>query len=225
MPKTILVIEDEESIQKIIRAFLEDAGYSVILAGDGVSGIEAFHRTKPDLILLDLVLPKVDGYAVCEILRKESRVPVIMLTALDDNDSQMKGFDVLADDYITKPFSMPLVVRRIEAVLRRTEQGCPTETSVLRYKDLVLDTESYAVSVGGEGIALTTREFEILKFLLENRGRVFTREHLLDSIWGYDYFGDARIVNTHIKNIRKKLGADYIETIRGVGYKIEKENQ
>ena len=157
MPKTILVIEDEESIQKIIRAFLEDAGYSVILAGDGVAGIEAFHRTKPDLILLDLMLPKVDGYAVCEILRKESRVPVIMLTALDDNDSQMKGFDVLADDYITKPFSMPLVVRRIEAVLRRTEQGCPTETSVLRYKDLVLDTESYAVSVGGEGIALTTR--------------------------------------------------------------------
>ena len=166
------------------------------------------------------MLPKIDGFAVCEILRKESRTPIIMLTARDDDASQMKGFDVLADDYIIKPFSMPLVLRRIEAVLRRTEQGPEEEPSVI-----TLDTENYEVLVGTDEVSLTSREFEILKLLLENPGKVFSRESLLDSVWGYEYYGDQKIVNTHIKNIRKKLGVDYIETIRGVGYKIEKENQ
>lgn len=224
MSKMILIIEDEESIQNIIRAFLEDAGYTVVLAADGLEGIEQFRVNKPDLVLLDLMLPKIDGFAVCEILRKESRVPIIMLTALDDDDSQMKGFDALADDYITKPFSMPIVMKHIEAVLRRAEQGGGVETNILRYKDLTLDTDSFTVFVKDESVSLTIREFEILKLLVENQGRVFTRESLLDSIWGYDYFGDEKIVNTHIKNIRKKLGVDYIETIRGAGYKIEKEN-
>ena len=224
MSKMILIIEDEESIQNIIKAFLEDAGYTVVLAADGLEGIEQFRANKPDLVLLDLMLPKIDGFAVCEILRKESRVPIIMLTALDDDDSQMKGFDALADDYITKPFSMPLVVKHIEAVLRRAEQGAGVETNILRYKDLTLDTDSFTALVKEESVSLTIREFEILKLLVENQGRVFTRESLLDSIWGYDYFGDEKIVNTHIKNIRKKLGVDYIETIRGAGYKIEKEN-
>ena len=224
MSKMILIIEDEESIQNIIKAFLEDAGYTVALAADGLEGIEQFRENKPDLVLLDLMLPKVDGFAVCEILRKESQVPIIMLTALDDDDSQMKGFDAMADDYITKPFSMPVVMKHIEAVLRRAEQGAGVETNILRYKDLTLDTDSFTVLVKDESVSLTIREFEILKLLVENQGRVFTRESLLDSIWGYDYFGDEKIVNTHIKNIRKKLGVDYIETIRGAGYKIEKEN-
>lgn len=224
MSKMILIIEDEESIQNIIRAFLEDAGYTVVLAADGLEGIEQFRENKPDLVLLDLMLPKIDGFAVCEILRRESHVPIIMLTALDDDDSQMKGFDALADDYITKPFSMPVVMKHIEAVLRRAEQGAGVETNILRYKDLTLDTDSFTVLVKDESVSLTIREFEILKLLVENQGRVFTRESLLDSIWGYDYFGDEKIVNTHIKNIRKKLGVDYIETIRGAGYKIEKED-
>lgn len=224
MSKMILIIEDEESIQNIIKAFLEDAGYAVVLAADGMEGIEQFRANKPDLVLLDLMLPKIDGFAVCEILRKESHVPIIMLTALDDDDSQMKGFDALADDYITKPFSMPVVMKHIEAVLRRAEQGAGVETNILRYKDLTLDADSFTVLVKDESVSLTIREFEILKLLVENQGRVFTRESLLDSIWGYDYFGDEKIVNTHIKNIRKKLGVDYIETIRGAGYKIEKEN-
>lgn len=223
MSKTILIIEDEQAIQNIIKAFLEDAGYTVIAADDGVDGIAKFHKCSPDLVLLDLLLPKVDGFAVCELIRKESKVPIIMLTALDDDDSQMKGFDVLADDYITKPFSMPLVVRRIEAVLRRTDEQ-PQDTSVIQYKNICLDTESYEVCVDSKSIALTTREFDILKLLLENQGRVFSRDNLLNSIWGYDYFGDEKIVNTHIKNIRRKMGVDCIETIRGVGYKIEKEN-
>ena len=225
MAKTILIIEDETAIQNIVRAFLEDAGYTVYSAGDGLEGIEIFRRCNPDLVLLDLMLPKIDGFAVCEILRKESRTPIIMLTARDDDASQMKGFDVLADDYIIKPFSMPLVLRRIEAVLRRTEQGNEEEPSVIRYKEITLDGENYEVLVGTDEVSLTSREFEILKLLLENPGKVFSRESLLDSVWGYEYYGDQKIVNTHIKNIRKKLGVDYIETIRGVGYKIEKENQ
>ncbi len=224
MSKMILIIEDERSIQNVIKAFLEDAGYTVILAGDGLEGVEQFRLHKPDLVLLDLMLPKIDGFAVCEILRKESRVPIIMLTALDDDDSQLKGFDALADDYITKPFSMPVVMKRIEAVLRRTEQGSAAPSSVIRYKEITLDTDSLTVLVGALSVSLTAREFDILKLLLENQGRVVSREKLLDSIWGYGYIGDEKIVNTHIKNIRKKLGVDYIETIRGAGYKIEKEN-
>lgn len=224
MSKTILIIEDEKAIQNIIKAFLEDAGYTTVLADDGLEGIEQFHKCSPDLVLLDLMLPKIDGFAVCELIRKESHIPVIMLTARDDDDSQIKGFDALADDYITKPFTMPLVMRRIEAVLRRTEQGNQTENTIIHYKDISLDIDSFTVLVNGENISLTTREFEILKLLLENQGRVFTRDNLLNTIWGYDYFGDAKIVNTHIKNIRRKLGVDYIDTIRGVGYKIENEN-
>ena len=224
MSKRILIIEDERSIQNVIKAFLEDAGYTVILAGDGLEGVEQFRLHKPDLVLLDLMLPKIDGFAVCEILRKESRVPIIMLTALDDDDSQLKGFDALADDYITKPFSMPVVMKRIEAVLRRAEQGSTAPSSVIRYKEITLDTDSLTVLVGALSVSLTAREFDILKLLLENQGRVVSREKLLDSIWGYGYIGDEKIVNTHIKNIRKKLGVDYIETIRGAGYKIEKEN-
>ena len=224
MPKTILVIEDEKPIQSILKAFLVDAGYTVLLAGDGVEGLEKFHQHRPDLVLLDVLLPGIDGFTVCKTLRQESRVPIIMLTALEDDASQIKGFDAMADDYITKPFSMPLVLRRIEAVLRRSEQGMQSEPAVIHYKDITMDTDSFTVHIGQELVPLTTREFEILKFLLENQGRVFTRDHLLNSIWGYDFFGDEKIVNTHIKNIRKKLGAEYIETIRGVGYKIAKED-
>ena len=224
MSKTILIIEDEKAIQNIIKAFLEDAGYTAVLADDGLEGIEKFHKFSPDLVLLDLMLPKINGFAVCELIRKESQVPIIMLTARDDDESQMKGFDALADDYITKPFTMPLVMRRIEAVLRRTEHGNQAENTVIHYKDISLDADSFTVLVSGESVSLTTREFEILKLFLENQGRVFTRDNLLNMIWGYDYFGDAKIVNTHIKNIRRKLGVDYIETIRGMGYKIEKEN-
>lgn len=223
MQKDILIIEDEKSIQNILKAFLEDAGYSITLADDGMAGIAAFHKATFDLILLDIMLPKLDGYSVCEMIRNESTTPIILLTALDDEDSQLKGFDLLADDYITKPFSMPLVLRRIEAVLRRA-QNTDTNNNTLTCREIQLDTESYKVFVAGQEIVLTTREFEILRLFMENQGRVFTRQQLLDIIWDYDYMGDDKIVNTHIKNIRKKLGVDCIETIRGVGYRIDKEN-
>lgn len=225
MSKMILVIEDEDSIRKVIKAFLEDAGYTVFEASDGLEGLEKFRQHNLDLILLDLMLPKMNGFSLCEAIRKESRVPIIMLTALDSEADQMKGFDALADDYITKPFSMPVVVRHIEAVLRRVQQDSPVEESnVIHYKNIAVNTDSLTVRVDGEAVTLTTREFEILKFLLENQDKVVTRENLIDNIWGYEHLGDEKIVNTHIKNIRRKLGVDYIETIRGAGYKIEKED-
>ena len=223
MQKSILIIEDEKSIQTILKAFLEDAGYSVVLADDGMAGIAEFHKSPYDLVLLDIMMPKLDGYTVCEMIRNESDTPVILLTALDDQDSQMKGFDLLADDYITKPFSMPLVLRRIEAVLRRTKNK-EASSNILTCREIQLDTENYKVFVSAKEVILTAREFEILRLFMENQGRVFTREHLLDVIWNYSYVGDDKIINTHIKNIRKKLGVDCIETIRGVGYRIDKEN-
>lgn len=222
MGKRILVIEDEASIQNILRIFLEDAGYQVTLADDGMDGIAAFHKDSFDLVLLDIMMPRLDGYSVCEMIRNESSTPVILLTALDDEDNQMKGFNLLADDYITKPFSMPLVLKRMEAVLRRAQSG--EKSSVLAYQNVQLDTENYKVFVEGKEVTLTAREFDILRLLMENQGRVFTREQLLDIIWNYDYLGDDKIINTHIKNIRKKLGVDCIETIRGVGYRIDKNH-
>lgn len=222
MGKRILVIEDEVSIQNILRIFLEDAGYQVTLADDGMDGIAAFHKDSFDLVLLDIMMPRLDGYSVCEMIRNESSTPIILLTALDDEDNQMKGFNLLADDYITKPFSMPLVLKRMEAVLRRAWSG--EKSSVLVYQNVQLDTENYKVFVEGKEVTLTAREFDILRLLMENQGRVFTREQLLDIIWNYDYLGDDKIINTHIKNIRKKLGVDCIETIRGVGYRIDKNH-
>ena len=222
MGKRILVIEDEASIQNILRIFLEDAGYQVTLADDGMDGIAAFHKDSFDLVLLDIMMPRLDGYSVCEMIRNESSTPIILLTALDDEDNQMKGFNLLADDYITRPFSMPLVLKRMEAVLRRARSG--EKSSVLVYQNVQLDTENYKVFVEGKEVTLTAREFDILRLLMENQGRVFTREQLLDIIWNYDYLGDDKIINTHIKNIRKKLGVDCIETIRGVGYRIDKNH-
>ena len=223
MPKNILIIEDEKSIQNILKAFWEDAGYAVALADDGMDGIAFFHKAVYDLVLLDVMMPRLDGYSVCEMIRNESTTPIILLTALDDEDSQLNGFELLADDYITKPFSMPLVLKRIEAILRRSQEA-ESNPDVLSYRQIQLDTKNYQVFVSGQEVVLTAREFEILRLFMENPGRIFSREQLLDIIWNYDYMGDDKIINTHIKNIRKKLGVDCIETIRGVGYRIDKEN-
>lgn len=221
--KNILIIEDEKAIQNILKAFLENAGYKVTLADDEIDGAAKFHKGNFDLVFLDIMMPKLDGYTVCEMIRRESNVPIILLTALDDEESQMKGFELLADDYITKPFSMPLVLKRMEAVLRRSMDHT-SSSKVITYRDIQLDTENYKVFVSGNEIDLTAREYEILKLFMENKGRVFTRQQIMDIIWNYDYFGDDKIINTHIKNIRKKLGAECIETVRGVGYRIDKEN-
>ena len=222
--KKILVVEDEKDIQNIIKAFLENAEYKVETADDGLEAINLIQKNNYDLIVLDIMLPKLDGFTVCEIIRKNSNVPIIILTALTDEESQLKGFDKLADDYITKPFSMPVLLKHIEAIFRRTNNS-NENTSILKYKNITLNTENYEVYVDNQKVTLTFREYEILKLFLENQGKVFTRDNILNSIWNYDYFGDDKIVNTHIKNIRKKLGYEYIETVRGVGYKIDKEDK
>ena len=222
--KKILVVEDEKDIQNIIKAFLENAEYKVETADDGLDAINFIQKNNYDLILLDIMLPKIDGFTVCEMIRKNSNIPIIILTALTDEESQLKGFDKLADDYITKPFSMPIVLKHIEAILRRTDNS-KESVGILKYKNMVLNTENYEVFVDNKKIPLTYREYEILKLFLENQGKVFTRDNILNSIWNYDYYGDDKIVNTHIKNIRKKLGYDYIETVRGVGYRIVKEDK
>lgn len=218
--KRILVIEDEPDIQEMLCAYLRDAGYSVSAASNGIQAMDCFHRESWDLILLDLMLPKIDGYGVCELIRRESDVPVIMVTALDTEENQIRGFDLQIDDYVTKPFSMPILLRKIAAVLRRT--GSDAESRQLIYRDIVMDLDAYRVTVDGALLDLTTREFELLKELLQNQGRVLTRSVLLGQLWNYDFIGDERIVDSHIKNLRKKLNRDYIETVRGVGYRVEK---
>jgi two-component system response regulator VanR len=205
-----------------MQAFLVDAGYEVVLAPDGAQGIELFRQTGPDLVLLDLMLPGIDGFEVCRRLRQDSATPIIMVTARDDDASQLAGFESLADDYITKPFSMPLVLKRVEAVLRRTLG--PDGPEVIRYKDLQVDTVSRDVRIRGGRVALTVREYDILRLFLGNQGRVLTRDMILGQVWQWGFAGDERIINTHIKNIRHKLDADYIDTIRGVGYRLDKED-
>lgn len=216
----ILVIEDDEDIQEVLKNYLTAEGYRVSLAADGIEGLTRFRQVSADLVLLDVMLPKVDGFAVLELIRKESQVPVIMVTARDSVEDQVHGFSLLVDDYIPKPFDMPVLLCKIEAVLRRA--GRAEKKEILRYGDLKLDEEGHHVFSGGREVELTSKEFELLRVFLTNLGRVFTRQNLLDQVWGIDYFGDERIVDTHIKNLRKKLGGNYIQTVRGVGYRVEK---
>ena len=223
--KKILIVEDDLSIQALLYDFIKEACYDAVTAGDGVEALAKYEEQNFDLVLLDIMLPKIDGYGVLEVIRQKSNVPVIMLTALEEEMYQIKGLDLQADDYITKPFSLPVLIRKIAAVLRRSSSS-DTVPQTISYKDLTLDLDGYKAYVKGEAIDLTPREFEILREFLSHAGRILTRQNLLHSLWKYEFFGDERVIDTHIKNLRKKLGcADYIETIRGVGYRIDKENK
>ena len=219
----ILIVEDEEDIQELLKFFLEDNDYQTMIASDGIEAIDTFHRFQPDMILLDIMIPKIDGYAVCELIRKESKIPIIMITALSDETNQLKGFDLLIDDYVTKPFSMPILLRKIQAIFRRIDNDLNTKQELIQYKDIVLNMNEYTVSINKEFIDFTRKEFEILKELLAHPGYVQTREMLLDKVWQYEYYDSDRVVDNHIKNIRKKLGKDYIKTVKGIGYKVEKD--
>ena len=200
----ILVVEDDIDIQDILKNHLTDAGYEV------------------HLVLLDILLPKIDGYGVCEVIRQKSQVPVIMLTALADEDNQLKGFEQQIDDYIPKPFSPKILLCKIAAILRRGTSENHNQ-SMLTYKELSMDIDGFHVYHRGKEVVLTSKEFALLKLMLENQGKVFTRQMLLDRLWADDLEVEDRIVDSHIKNIRKKLDVDYIKTIRGV-YRIDKEN-
>lgn len=216
----ILIVEDDADIQDILKNHLIDAGYEVVVASDGVAGIAMFDDTI-NLILLDIMLPKIDGYGVCEVIRKRSQVPIVMLTALADEENQLRGFEQQIDDYILKPFSPKILLCKIEAILRRriTENQ---KQSLLIYKELSIDIDGFHVYQSGNEVVLTSKEFSLLRLMVENQGRVFTRQMLLERLWPDDLEVEDRIVDSHIKNIRKKLNADYIKTIRGVGYRIDK---
>ena len=218
----ILVVEDEPDIQELLCAYLRESGYEVEQALDGVEALDKFRRGRFELVLLDLLLPKIDGFGVCELIRRESDVPILMLTAVDGESEALRGYGAGVDDYITKPFSMPVLLQKIRAVLRRSGQ-VPPERSLLRYRDLTLDLDGMEASLAGRSLDLTAREFELLRTLVSSPGRVYTREMLLSKLWGYDFYGDERVVDSHIKNLRRKLERDYIETVRGVGYRAAKE--
>lgn len=219
----IMIVEDDPDIQELLQNFLQEAGYAVTAAGDGMEAVALFEKHTFDLIVLDILLPKINGFSVCEWIRRQSQIPIIMLTALSSEEEQIRGLDLLVDDYITKPFSMPVLIRKIAAVLRRSTR-LPSDTpATISYQNLQLDPDGFTASVDGQTYELTQREFEILRELLTHQGRVLTRQNLLDRLWKYDFYGDERVVDTHIKNLRKKLGIHFIHTVRGAGYKIEKE--
>lgn len=220
----ILVVEDDMDIQELLKNFLQEVGYEIVLAGDGAEALSLFSTSPFDLVLLDVMLPKIDGFVVCELIRKQSQVPIIMLTALSGEEEQIRGLDLQVDDYITKPFSMPILIRKIAAVLRRSGGPQGKEHKTIVYQNLVLDCDNYTAAVDGAEYELTQREFEVLKELLTHQGRILTRQNLLDKLWRYDFYGDERVVDTHIKNLRKKLGIAFIKTVRGVGYRIDKEH-
>jgi two-component system response regulator VanR len=220
----ILIIEDEAKIREILTEFLVDYGYGVDTAADGIDGLSKIKQNKYDLILLDIMMPKIDGFATLELIRQISDVPVIIITALEDEENQMKGFDLKADDYITKPFSMNLVLRRIEAVLRRERREKQPKTVsdelVLSHGNVTLVLKSCEVKLSGNTIPVTYKEYELIKLFLEYKNQVFSRDYLLHNLWGYEYIGDEKVVNNHIMRIRKKLGEDFIQTVRGMGYKV-----
>ncbi|CAK7005843.1 MAG: Transcriptional regulatory protein CseB [Peptostreptococcus russellii] len=218
----ILVIEDDKDIQELMVEFLKAKDYYVDAVSDGVKGIQKFKEKKYDLIILDIMMPNLDGFTTCKMIRNSSNIPIIFLTALTDEADQMKGFELGCDDYITKPFSFNLLVKRVEAILKRTTKADNKDTLV--FKDMTLGLNTYTVDIDGESIELTLKEFNILKELIEKYPQVITRENLLDSIWGYDFYGDTRIVDAHIKNIRKKIKLPYIKTVKGIGYTLEKND-
>jgi two-component system alkaline phosphatase synthesis response regulator PhoP len=223
----ILVVDDEPSILNLVTAYLKPEGYEVYTASDGLSGLKAARAYKPDILVLDIMLPGMDGIELLSKLRRESDVYVIMLTAKTEEIDKIVGLSVGADDYVTKPFSPRELVARVKAALRRlqTGSGAGTESAVLAFRRMRIDVGARQVTVDKRPVELTSIEFDLLKALAESRGRVLSREQLLQKVWGYDYFGDTRVVDVHLGHIRQKLGDDgFIATVRGVGYHFEDEN-
>ncbi|KEK21999.1 response regulator transcription factor [Bacillus gaemokensis] len=224
MNKTVLLVEDERRLREIVSDYFRNEGFEVIEAEDGKQALELFAEHTIDLIMLDIMLPEIDGWSVCRRIRKESAVPIIMLTARSDEDDTLLGFELGADEYVTKPFSPKVLVARAKTLLKRADGVVGVaEENVLSMAGIDVNRLSRTVSVNGEEIILTHKEFELLVYLMENKGIVLSRQHLLDQLWGYDYYGDDRTVDTHIKKLRNKLGdkAKHIGTVIRVGYKFE----
>lgn len=214
----ILVVEDDRNTSQVICEFLKEDGFTVTPAFDGETAVSCFYEKRFDLIVLDIMLPKKNGMEVLKNVRSLSDVPVIMLTALGDEYTQVKSFDLQADEYVTKPFSPVVLVKRVSALLRRSD---PMAGKTFVFDGITVDFAAYTVTKNGEKIVLTTKEFEILKLLIENQGHVLSRNQILDAAWGFDSDIADRIVDTHIKNLRRKLGCEAIRTVKGIGYRFE----
>ncbi|QCX32566.1 response regulator transcription factor [Caloramator sp. E03] len=223
----ILIIDDESNIVELIKYNLEMNGYKILYAFDGNEGLKIAKDEKPDLILLDVMLPGIDGFEMCKLIKKDKeieQIPIIMLTAKGEEFDKILGLELGADDYITKPFSVRELLARIKAILRRNKKE--ESTKVLKFDNLVIDFDKHEVLKSGNKVDLTLKEFELLKILILNKGKVLTRDFLLDKIWGYEYYGETRTVDVHVRHLRQKIEDDdknprYIETIRGIGYKFK----
>lgn len=226
MAKSILIVEDDNNIADLLRLYLEKEGYQATIAADGTQGIDLYRKLRPDLVLLDVMMPVMDGWSVCKAIRAEAQTPIIMLTAKGDTDSKVMGLKTGADDYITKPFEMKEVLARIEAVLRRTS-GVAAEKKARRlvFDKLIIDMDAFELTVDGKKVDTPPKEMELLYYLASSPNRVYTRNQLLDEVWGFDYFGDSRTVDVHVKRLREKLEgvSDQwsLKTVWGVGYKFE----
>ena len=218
----ILVVDDESRMRKLVKDFLVKQNYEVLEAGDGSEALDIFFANQDiALIILDVMMPKMDGWQVCREVRNYSKVPIIMLTARTDERDELQGFQMGVDEYIAKPFSPKILVARVEAILRRTNQV--TEDEVLSYGGISIDQAAHVVTIDGKNIDLSFKEFELLTYFMQNKGIALSREKILNSVWNYDYFGDARTIDTHVKKLRSKLGekGDLIKTVWGMGYKLE----
>lgn len=219
----VLVVDDESRMRKLVRDFLVKQDFEVVEAEDGEDALNKFYAQKDiALIILDVMMPKINGWEVCKEIRENSKVPIIMLTAKGEENDELMGFDIGADEYISKPFSPKILVARVEAILRRTGQK---EEETLEIGGITVDKLGHQVLVEGKDLELSYKEFELLTYFIENKGIALSREKILNHVWNYDYFGDARTIDTHVKKLRSKLGdkGDYIKTIWGMGYKFEVE--
>ena len=222
----ILVVDDESRMRKLVRDFLVKNNYEVLEAGDGEEAMEIFFAQKDiSLVVLDVMMPKMDGWQVCREIRAYSKVPIIMLTARADERDELQGFQLGVDEYIAKPFSPKILVARIEAILRRTNQTAREE--ILSCGGIRLDKSAHQVTIDGVSVDLSYKEFELLAYFMENKGIALSREKILNNVWNYDYFGDARTIDTHVKKLRSKMGekGEMIRTIWGMGYKLEEDKQ
>ena len=226
MAISVLIVEDDPNIRELLQMYLEKDGYAVTLASDGGQGLDKFRTIKPDLVLLDVMMPVMDGWAVCKAIRQEGNTPVIMLTAKGETDDKVSGLKAGADDYITKPFEMKELLARIEAVLRRSDRNCEeAKARRLTFDKLTIDMDAFELTVAGKKVDTPPKEMELLFYLASSPNRVYTRNQLLDEVWGFDYFGDSRTVDVHVKRLREKLeGVSKkwsLKTVWGVGYKFE----
>ena len=226
MAVSVLIVEDDRNIAELLQMYLEKEGYAVTIAADGGQGLAKYRSIKPDLVLLDVMMPVMDGWSVCKAIRAESTTPIIMLTAKSEIDDKVSGLKAGADDYITKPFEMKEVLARIEALLRRTSGAAAEKKSRrLEFDQLVIDMDAFELLVGGKKVDTPPKEMELLFYLASSPNRVYTRNQLLDEVWGFDYFGDSRTVDVHVKRLREKLegvSAGWnLKTVWGVGYKFE----